>query len=334
MAEGGNTGLPSEDDSSLENESTVVENAPNEISNPDALTPPANPFRQRRFLGRFSRFFATINPYLVLFIAIIIVSIILSVALSRLNSDNATEGPTITVEGNQQLDQAALDDLLAQESTVGTIDQTLTVAANTIFNGKILVKDDLDVAGSINVGGPLSLPGITVAGTSSFDDVQVSNNLSILGGISTQGSVTIQQGINISGNAAVGGNISASSITTDSLQLSNDLALTRHIDTGGSIVSAASGSAVGAGGTVSVSGNDIAGTVTINTGGGPPAGIMARITFTSRYNQTPVVHITPVNSNTAQLDYYIERDSASFSIGSATSPNAATTYVFDYFVTE
>lgn len=273
----------------------------------------------------------SINPYLVLFILVIIVGLVIAYIVNRVNEDN--DPSNLNFEGSE-LDQAALDDLLKAEQNIGTVDQTLTVAANAIFNGKILVKSDLDVAGSIRVGGPLNLPGITVAGTSDFDDVNINNNLSILGSASIQQSLTVQGGANISGNVSVGGTVSAGTISADKFEFTGDLNLTRHIDTGGSSTTAVSGTAVGSGGTVSVSGNDIAGTVTINTGGGPPAGIMVRINFSRGYNNTPSVHITPVGSATAGLIYYVDRTTSNFSIGTINAPSGATTYRFDYFVTE
>ena len=49
------------------------------------------------------------------------------------------------------------------------------------------MRDSLDVAGTIRVGGALSLPGITVSGTSAFENVQVASNLSIAGNAAVTG---------------------------------------------------------------------------------------------------------------------------------------------------
>lgn len=272
-----------------------------------------------------------VNPYLVLFGLVVLVGLLIAYVSNRLN--NQADPSSLTFEGSE-LDQAAIDQLLQAEQNIGNVDQTLTVAANAIFNGKILVKSDLDVAGSIRVGGPLNLPGITVAGNSEFDDVTVGNSLSILGGASIQQGLTVQGGVNISENLSVGGTISASKISADAIEFSGDLTLTRHIDTGGSSPSKANGTALGSGGTVSVSGNDIAGTVTINTGGSAPAGYFVRINFTNTYSSTPSVIITPANSNAGVLDYYTQRDSSGFRIGTASNPADSTTFIFDYFVIE
>lgn len=281
--------------------------------------------------GRIKSFISNVNPYLILFIAIFLMAIIIvvTVSISSQNSD-----PTNIVFEGQELDQATLNEILTNESNVGTVDQTLTVAANAIFNGKVLVKDSLDVAGAINVGGALSLPGITVAGQSNFEDVNVSNNLAILGSASIQQSLTVQGGADITGNVAIAGSLSATAISSDSIQFTGDAAFTRHIDTGGGLPSISSGSSVGGGGTVSISGNDIAGTVTINTGGGPSAGVLANVSFINAYNNTPNMQLTPIGPNASSLNFYANRDTNGFSIGTTSAPASSTTYIFDYFIVE
>lgn len=280
---------------------------------------------------RIKDLLSNINPYLIVFIAIFLIAIIivLTVSISSRNSD-----PSNILFNGQELDQQTLDEILTNESNIGSVDQTLTVAANAIFNGKVLVKDSLDVAGAINVGGALSLPGITVSGQSNFEDVDVSNNLAILGGLSVQQSLTVQGGIDVTGDVAVGGTLSAGTISSDNIQFTGDATFTRHIDTGGGVPTISSGTAVGSGGTVSISGNDVAGTITINTGGSPPAGILANISFVNAYNSTPNIQITPIGSSTAALFYYATRTTNGFSVGTINAPAASTTYTFDYFIVE
>ena len=83
-----------------------------------------------------------------------------------------------------------------------------------------------------------------------------------------------------------------------------------------------------------MSGNDTTGTITINTGGSPPAGTLASVTFANGFNASPKVQITPVGSSAASLDYYVERDASGFRVGVSSPPNGSTTYIFDYFVAE
>lgn len=313
-----------------ENDSDALEQAAEPVtSKPGTETPEASEdmgWREKiiRKLGGF-------NPYLVLFIIVLLTGLLVAFIANRLNSQN--DPSSVTFEGSE-LDQESLDELLASEQNIGTVDQTLTVEANAIFNGKVLVKSDLDVAGSIRVGGPLNLPGITVAGTSDFEEVNITNNLTVLGSASIQESLTVQGAVNINDNLSVGGTISASQISADAIEFTGDLNLTRHIDTGGGTPQLVKGTALGSGGTANISGNDIAGTVTINTGGGPPAGIFATINFTRGYNSTPNVQITPVGSAAGSLNYYVERTSSNFRIGTSNSPPGASTFRFDYFIVE
>ncbi len=336
------------DDSSLETPTVTEENKSADsgtgggvagMDDVDALEKPSAPGsgvpEQTATAGsgssRIKSLLSNINPYLILFIAIFLIAIIIvmTVSISSRNSDPSN----ILFEG-QDLDQETLDEILTNESNIGSVDQTLTVAANAIFNGKVLVKDSLDVAGAINVGGALSLPGITVAGQSDFEDVNISNNLAILGSVSIQQNLTVQQSLDVTGDVAVGGTLSASAISSDNIQFTGNAVFTRHIDTGGGLPSVSSGTAVGSGGTVSISGNDISGTITINTGGSPPAGVLASISFVNAYNRAPSVQITPIGSSTAALFYYATRTTNGFSVGTINAPAASTTYTFDYFVSE
>ncbi len=326
-------------DGSLENPSTIPESDSEALEEGSKAATAAQAAQEAHdaapakinWRERIIRRLGSINPYLVLFVIILLLGIIIAFIANRLNSQN--DPGSLTFKSGE-LDQEALDKLLQAEQNIGTVDQTLTVAANAIFNGKVLVKSDLDVAGSIRVGGPLNLPGITVAGASEFEDVNVSNNLTILGSATIQKTLSIQDSLNVSGNASVGGTLSAAKISAESFEFTGDLNLVRHIDTGGGTPAASAQAGVGSGGTVSVSGNDIAGTVTINTGGSPPSGIMVRINFNQAYNNTPVVQITPINAASAALEYYVTRDTNGFSIGSAGTPAGATTYKFDYFIVE
>jgi cytoskeletal protein CcmA (bactofilin family) len=303
------------------------------IDNPDELDPNSERAKKAQAaltqgpVKRVVGLIKSVNIYLIGFIVIFVIAlVVIYVALSAEDT-----GPTIT---GQDLTQDQLDELINQESNVGDVSQTLTVEANAIFNGKVLVKDNLDVAGSINVGGPLTLPGITVAGTSAFDNVEVSSDLAVLGSSSIQGTLVVSSALTVNGDASIGGDLSANSITVSNLSFSGDLQLSRHIDTGGPSPNISSGGSVGAGGTVSLSGTDTSGTVTINTGGGPSSGTLATITFSRNFNSTPQVVITPVGASGSTINYYVTRTTTGFTVRSQDNPNASTTYVFDYWIAE
>lgn len=283
-------------------------------------------------LGKVRRRVSSLNIYFLVFLLILLISGIITFLLWRTSKEaEVVNTETITFE---QLSQETIDDLRNKDSTIGDAQQTLTVASNSVFNGRVLIRDSLDVAGTINVGGSLSLPGITVSGTSSFETVDVTNNLTIGGDASVLGSANVQGNLNVSGGGSFGGPLSAPAINIDNLTLNNDIQLNRHIDTGGGIPGASAGGAVGNGGTVNINGSDTAGTVNINTGSGASSGTLANITFVRSFNQTPHIVITPVGSTAASVNYYITRTTSGFTIATASAAPSNANLTFDYIAIE
>jgi cytoskeletal protein CcmA (bactofilin family) len=283
--------------------------------NPQKLKPSDH---LRNLISRF-------NIYLLLFVFILILAIGAVIIAAQQNNKEAKKG-TITT---QELTQDVLDKLKSSDATVGDVKQTLSVESNAIFAGKVLIRESLDVAGTIRVGGNLSLPGIVVSGNSSFDQIQA-NNLSISGDTSIQGGLNIQKTLTVSGGGSFGGTLSAPQLNIQTLQLSGDIKLNRHIDAGGGTPTRSNGGALGSGGTTSVNGSDTAGTVTINTGTGPAAGCFITVSFSQKFNATPHVVITPVGSAAASLNYYISRSTSNFSICSTNAAPASSSFSFDY----
>jgi cytoskeletal protein CcmA (bactofilin family) len=316
--------------SGADNKGDVLSDNPDALNSnyeaPDAEIDPRE--IKRSFADRVKNLTTNFNIYLIAFLVIVFIALVITyVAL------NTNQQSTTTISG-QDLNEEAFKELAQNESNVGDVNQTLTVEANAIFNGKVLVKDNLDVAGSINVGGPLTLPGITVAGTSAFEDVEVNNNLAILGNASIQGTLSVNDSVNVTGNLSVGGEISASRVTADRIEFTGDLSISRHFDSGGPAPSVSRGGSVGAGGTVSISGTDVSGTVTINTGGGPSTGTLAIVRFAQSYTGTPRVIISPASAPAASLDYYVTRTTTGFEVRTTSAPNSSSTYVFDFWVSE
>ena len=265
---------------------------------------------KRSLSQRVQAVIGQLNVYFLLFILVLMIAGV-AAFISYRSSKNAAK----TNIDSQTLSDADLQALKNNETKIGDTTQTLTIASNAIFSGRVLVKDSLDVAGTIRIGGSLNLPGITVSGTSAFENVQIGNNLSIAGNTSIAGTLTVQGNITVGGGATFAGTISAPSLAIDQLTMNQNLQLNRHIEAGGGTPGISSGSGVGGGGTVSINGADTAGTVNINFGAGPVAGILANITFVNSFYQTPHVVITPIGSNCAGLNYYVNRTTGGFSIG-------------------
>jgi cytoskeletal protein CcmA (bactofilin family) len=294
------------------------------LSNPKETTSPASepgqqpPHRAARVLG-------FMNLYFVIFILLLLIGIGGIFAAYKLNNKSSDN----QVSKSQSLTDKQLADLKSNTTLVGDAQQTLDIQGNSIFEGQVLMRNNLDVAGSIKIGGSLSLPAITVGGTSNFGQIHVNDQLSVSGNTILQGTLTVQKGLTVTGPASFG-TVSASQINASSLQLSGDFIVSRHIDVSGGTPSRSGGTALGGGGTASVSGADTSGTVTINTGGSPPAGCFITINFTQKFNTTPHVVISPSNSSAGSLEYYANRSNTSFSICTANAPTGSTTYLFDY----
>jgi len=114
-----------------------------------------------------------------------------------------------------------------------------------------------------------------------------------------------------------------------------------HIISGGTTLTGSniSVNSCGSGCTVSITGNDIAGLITVNTGTGNVAGsTLADITFASPYTSgtAPLMSITPVtvpaSSNFPQ--YYYNATNSGFSLKSYNPLTDSKTYTFSYLVVQ
>ena len=270
-----------------------------------------------------------INIYLLLFILLILISGAIVVGTYFANK-RAAQGSVAT----QSLNSDTLKQLASNDVTVGDPKQVLNVQSNAVFAGKVLVRDSLEVAGTIQVGGSLNVPGITVSGNSVFDQIQVNKGLSVQGDTSIQGQLAVQKGLTVAGGASFGAPISAPSVTVNTLQLNGTLQLTNHIAIGGTTPGRSNGTALGSGGTTAVSGSDTAGSINVNTGSGAVAGCFLTVNFTQKYNSTPRVLVTPIGLAAGNLGYYVNRTTSSFSVCAANTPPSNTSFGFDYWVVE
>jgi cytoskeletal protein CcmA (bactofilin family) len=273
-------------------------------------------------LGKF-------NIYLLLF-ALILVIAAAFITIAYFQSKKAS---TATIK-TQTLTQSALDKVAASDATIGTNQQILNVQSSAVFAGKVLVRSDLEVAGNLQLGGTIALTSLSVSGTSALSTVSISKDLSIAGSAGIQGSLSIAKGLQVNGNGTFSGSVSTPQLTTTNLQVAGDLVLTHHLVAGGSNPSRTNGSAIGSGGTASVSGSDTGGSVTINIGANPVAGCFVTINFAQSYHNTPHVLLTKIGLSTASVNYYVNRSATSFSICTINTPTSGETYNFDYFVIE
>lgn len=296
------------------------------IAMPNAAPAPEAP----KSPGALASLLRRINIFLVLFI-ILIIGAAVAVYVSYRYSKSHSTAQTNTVTQNLTADQ--ISKLSSGNVEVGDSQQQLTIASATTFNSKVLVRNDLDISGSLHIGGSVSLPSLTVAGKSTFDSLQISKDLAVAGNFAVQGSISTQGSLTIAGNASFGGTVSAPNLTVDKLTLTGDFVLNKHLSTGGGAPSISNGASIGNGGTVSINGSDTAGTVTINTGGSPAAGTLANITFAQSFgSKPPRVVISPVGNGGAGIGYYVTRSGSGFSIACINVPAGGSSFSFDYIV--
>jgi cytoskeletal protein CcmA (bactofilin family) len=244
---------------SLEGSSSVIEPdkteppAPNppvedgSLSEPESLAPEQNNFHSSKIAARVMSF---ANLYFVIFLLLIFLALGGIFAALKLNKDPANQSTK-----TQSLTDKQLADVKSSTTLVGDAQQTLDIQGNSIFEGQVLLRNNLDIAGSIKVGGNLSLPSITVGGTSTFGQLHINDQLAVVGNTILQGTLTAQKGVTASGTSSFG-TLSASQINTSSLQINGDFIVSRHINVSGGTPGRSNGSALGGGGTASVSGTD------------------------------------------------------------------------------
>lgn len=293
----------------------------------------------------FKALLGKVNIYLLLFILVVIVAAAVYVVLFFMNKREQDLKIQTT-----QLTEQTLEQLKTSDAIVGDPQQILTIESNAVISGKVVMRDTLDVAGALRIGGALSIPSIQAAGAGNFgslatNDLQAAGNVAIgglldvagsgaLGGdLTVAGSINAGGRLDIGGQATIGGNlnvngtISAKGINFDEISIN-------RINISGGNPGVSVGGAAGGGGTASINGTDTAATVTINTGGGTSTGVLATITFTGAFNSSnPHPILTPNGPGCANIGYYVTNISATqFAIATATAPPAGTTCRFNYIV--
>lgn len=316
---------PTVTEDSLEAQTTVVEEG--QVSDARSLSEQAGTANSKKKKKGPGGFIAKFNIYMLLFIFLLVIAGVvtfISILKSRqLGTDGQSQIKT------EPLSQEALDQLRQTDVKVGDPKQILSVESNAIFAGKVLIRDSLEVAGEIKAGAPLNVPGLNVSGNTKLGQVQA-NDIQIAGGATIQGQLAVQNNLAVTGSGSFGGTLTAAALNVQNFQINGDLQFTRHLDAGGGTPGKSDGSALGGGGTSSVSGTDSAGTVAINTGGSTAPGCFVTINFSQRFNGTPHVVVTPVGSAAGGLNYYINRTGTSFSICTTNAAPGGQSFAFDY----
>lgn len=269
-----------------------------------------------------------LNIYLLIFILLVVVAgFITYIAYQKSQQGSGSSDSNVSTQG---ISEDVLRQLKNTDVTVGQPKQILSVEANAVFAGTVLVRGDFESAGQIKAGGALSASAVNVSGSGTFQTLQASK-LQLAGDGQIQGNLNVQNSLSVSGSGNFGGTLSANKLSIQSLELAGDLLISKHINTSGSGPSKSNGSALGGGGTSSVSGTDTAGTININTGSSPSTGCFVTVNFSQKFNKPHVV-VTPVGSSGSAINYYVNRSSGSFSLCTSSSAPSGKNFSFDYIV--
>lgn len=274
-------------------------------------------------------------------VVIAILSINVGVILFFMNNQDSTSSDANKNE--VVINSDVLNSLGVSKTTIGTDNTELIVGPDASFNGTLTVNDDVSIAGQLNLNekitaadaslanldaGDTNLTTLNVNGDATTTNLNLRQNLIVAGSTQIQGSTTVTglltvgNSMNVTGNLSVGGTFSMGAFQT------NTLVVGGKITTRGDSPSVSKGEALVSTDTVSISGNDISGTVAVNIGVGSRSGIVAYVSFAHGYDTTPHVVVTPIGPGVA--DYYINRNSSGFSIGVGSINSGG--HAFDFVV--
>lgn len=278
-------------------------------------------FSPKAILGKF-------NIYLLIFFLLLIIMLAAAFVLYQKANKQANNSAGKTP--SQNLSASALQQLASQGTTIGDAKSILNIESNSVFQGTVLVRGNLQVAGTVQIGSTLALVGLTVSGQTSLGQLQA-KDLTVAGKAAVQGQLTAAS-LSIAGGGSFNGAVTAPILVTNSLSLNGDLAISHHINTGGGVPGSSREQAVGGGGTATVSGSDTAGSISIHTGNSPPSGCFIAISFNNSFGNTPHVVVTPIGLGAATLQWYVTRSTTGFSVCTANAPSSGSSFGFDYVV--
>jgi len=281
--------------------------------------------------------------------AVVIVILVVNAGILAFVLKNQTKTIEVGANGDVTVSPSVLKKLGVNSSTLGSAGVQLVVDPDAQFKGKVSIAGNLAASGQVQVNGKITgsdasltqleagntaLSQLNVNGSSTLSSLNLRNGLVVTGATQLQGAVTISQlltvnnSLNVSGNLAVGGTLSANAFSARNLASTSTLTIGGHIITGGSTPAIGPGPGIGSNGTVSISGNDAAGTVAVNIGAPGGNGVVAQVAFRTQYGSTPHVVVTAVGANAGS--FYITRSVGGFSIIVSSLPPGG--YSFDYIV--
>lgn len=262
---------------------------------------------------------ATFKPshkatFLGLGVVIIILAINVGVIVVLLGSQS-NKNKSINDKG-VSISPAVLSKLGVNNAQIGSGNEQLIVDPSAQFNSGLTVAGDVKIGGKLQLNstfsatsanltqlqaGNTSLSSLNVNGNSTASNLSVRGNLGVSGSAVFQNTLSVGQILTVNNSAAVannlsvGGELTANTIATSNLILSGSIVFGSHILTSGTAPTAVpGGSADGSNGTVSIGGDDAAGTINVNIGYGATSGVLVKVAFHNAYSAQPRVVISPV----------------------------------------
>lgn len=247
------------------------------------------------------------------------------------------------------LSNDTLNSLGLNKTAVGNEGAKLTVGPDSTFNGAVTIGKNVSIGGSLQLNskfttneasiaalqaGDTSLSKVTVNGDVSAENLLLRRDLTVPGTSHLNGAVTVAQLLTVNNNAnvvgslAVGGSLSVHNFQATSLTSETTLTIGGHVITRGGTPSVSGGGGLGQSGTVTLSGSDTSGTISLGVGTGSGGGLLCSVKFSQQYGGTPHVVATPVGG---PINVYVNRNASGFEVYAA-GPVSAGGYAVDYIV--
>lgn len=284
------------------------------------------------------------------FIGLAVVGAILALNVGVVMFVMRSQGSAVDkAQSEVTLSSDTLNGLGVNKTAVGNEGAKLTVGPDSTFNGTLTVAKNVSIGGSLQLNskfttneaniatlqaGDTSLSKVTVNGDISADGLLLRKDLTVPGTSHLNGAVTIAQlltvnnNVNVVGSLAVGGSLSVHNFQASSLTSDTTLTIGGHVITRGGRPGVSGGNGLGQNGTVSLSGSDTSGGISLGVGVGSTGGLLCSVTFAQQYSGTPHVVVTAIGQN---MSLYINRNASGFQVYAANAL-AAGGYAIDYVV--
>ncbi len=245
-----------------------------------------------------------------------------------------------------------LSKLGVNDTQIGNTNETLVVDPAAQFNSKLSVAGNVSISGQLNLNstlnassaslnqlktGSVTVNQISINGSATASSLSVTGNLGVAGTSHFQNSVQVDQLLSVSNSAAIANNLSvgneitARNISTNNLSIAGTVIFGSHMITSGTTPSVGPGGpALGGQGSVSINGDDAAGTISVNIGAGAPSGgNLVNLSFANQYSGVPRVVITAIGCPATFYLTSVTTSGFSVAVSSALSP---THFYIDYIV--